>query len=172
MLLVHDQPVPFSWKNVWKPLHIWTVLIAVILDQGSKYLIIFKMEVGERIAVLPFLNIVHFKNKGAAFGMFHDASPEFRLFFFGLITIVCIGFLVWSIGISPSWDKFHRFCLSLILGGALGNVKDRVIFQEVTDFLDVYAGTYHWPAFNIADSAICVGVTLLLIRFIPWKKKN
>jgi len=172
VVLVHDKPVPFEWKNLWKPLHLWTVLICVILDQGSKYLVIYTMEIGERIPVLPFLNFVHFKNKGAAFGMFHDASPLFRLVFFGLITTACVVFLAWSIGTTPAWDKFHRFCLALILGGAIGNIKDRVIFQQVTDFVDVYVGTYHWPAFNVADSAISVGVVLLLFHFIPKRKKS
>lgn len=151
-------------------MHIWTVALTFGLDQLTKYLIIFNLELGERIAVMPFFNIVHFKNKGAAFGMFHDASPAFRLVLFSAITIACLIFLVWMLGTSPVWDKFHRFCLALILGGALGNVKDRLIFQQVTDFLDVYYKEYHWPAFNIADSAISVGVTLLILRYLPWRK--
>lgn len=165
---MHDKPIPFSWKNVWTPLNIWTVVLCVLLDQGSKYLIIFTMDEGRRIPIFSFFNLVHYKNKGAAFGMFHDASPTFRLIFFGLITIICVAFLIWSIGTSPRWDRFHRFSLALILGGALGNVKDRVIFQEVTDFIEVFYKTYYWPAFNVADMAISVGVTLLIARSIPW----
>lgn len=166
---MHDHPVPFRWKNALAPLNVWTIAIVVFLDQAVKYLVIWNLEIGERIPLTPFLNLVHFKNKGAAFGMFHDASPTFRLVFFGLVTLVCIVFLLWSLGTSPAWDKFHRFNLSLILGGALGNVKDRVIFQQVTDFIDVYYQDYHWPAFNVADMAISTGVTLLVIRFLPWE---
>jgi len=167
---VHDHPVPFTWKNALSPMHLWIVIGVLISDQIVKYLVMAYLAVGERIQVFPGFNLVHFKNKGAAFGMFHDASPTFRLVFFGLVTLVCIVFLVWSLGTSPVWDRFHRLNLSLILGGALGNVKDRVFFQQVTDFLDFYVGDYHWPAFNIADMAISTGVTLLVLRLLPWEK--
>ncbi len=169
---MHDKPVPFTWKIALSPLHLWTVGIIVFFDQLTKYLVIWYVEIGDRIPLIPYLNLVHFKNKGAAFGLFHDASPAFRLIFFGMVTLACLAFLVWSLGTSPAWDRYHRFCLSLILGGALGNVKDRLIFQQVTDFVDVYYGEYHWPAFNVADSAISVGVVLLLARALPFFRSS
>jgi signal peptidase II len=169
---MHDQPVKFSWSNILKPMILWVSIGTFVLDQITKYWIIFTLEVGRVVEVTPFFNIVHYKNRGAAFGLFHDASPTFRLVFFGLVTLACVAFLLWAIGTSPLWDRFHRFCLALILGGAFGNIKDRVIFQEVTDFLDFYWGTSHWPAFNVADMGISIGVTLLILQSIPWKKRK
>lgn len=165
---MHDKPVPFSWKTALLPLHLWIVGSVVFLDQLTKYLVIWYVDLGDRIPIIPFLNLVHFKNKGAAFGLFHDASPAFRLVFFGLVTLACLAFLIWSLGTSPLWDRYHRICLALILGGALGNVKDRLIYQQVTDFVDVYYGGHHWPAFNVADSAISVGVVFLVLRALPF----
>ena len=143
-----------------------TVVSVFALDQITKYLIIFKMEVGDRIEILPIFNIVHYKNKGAAFGMFHDSSPTFRLVFFGLVTIACVFYLVWSLATTPEADKFYRFIIALILGGALGNVKDRMIFQQVTDFLDFHWGIEHFPAFNVADMAITSGVSLMILQYL------
>lgn len=157
--------LPFSFKRALLPMHWITVLTCLIGDQVIKYLIIFKVPRGASIEVLPFFEIVHIKNRGAAFGMFHDASPTFRLVFFGIVTIVALVWLVRELGMTAPESKGLRFALALILGGALGNVKDRVIFGEVTDFLHVFYKEFSWPAFNIADSCISVGVTIMLFLF-------
>jgi signal peptidase II len=148
-------------------MHIVTVLVSVILDQVTKYLVIFNMRLGERIPILPFFDLVHIKNRGAAFGIFHDSSPMFRLIFFGIVTIVCVYLLVYWLGTTPREDKWQRFALALILGGALGNLKDRVFFGQVTDFARIYYEAWSWPAFNIADSAISIGVTIVVLKLLP-----
>lgn len=156
---------PFSWKNALRPMHLIVIATAFIVDQVTKYMIIWWVPLGTDIAITPFLNITHTKNKGAAFGIFHDASPTFRLVFFGLVTIVALWYFIYFLGKMAEREKWTRFALALLLGGALGNVKDRLIFQQVTDFIDVHYAGYHWPSFNIADSAISVGAVLL---FVIW----
>ena len=138
------------------------------LDQASKFAVVTSIQIGEKIEVLPFLDLIHTKNRGAAFGMFHQSGALFRLFFFGAVTVICLYMLIYWLGTTPLAEKAHRFCLSLILGGAFGNLFDRVAFGEVTDFVDVYWKQYHFYTFNIADSGISVGVTLLILLMLPW----
>lgn len=161
--------VQFNWRLALLPMHLVVVISSVILDQITKYLVIFNMQLGERIPLLPVLDLVHIKNRGAAFGIFHDASPWFRLIFFGVVTIVCVYLLVYWLGTTPKEDRWQRFALALILGGALGNLKDRVFFGQVTDFVRVYYQDWSWPAFNVADSAISVGVVIIILRLLPIK---
>lgn len=125
---------------------------------------------GTQIEILPFINLVHTKNRGAAFGMFHNTGASFRLLFFGAVTIVCLYTLIHWLGTIDERKRFQRFCFSLILGGAFGNLLDRICFGEVTDFVDAYYNGYHFYVFNIADSAITVGVTLLIAQSIPWTR--
>ncbi len=170
MVLMSQVQVPFD-KSLVLSKQVWLPALGIfVLDQLTKYWVIWKLEVGQLVPVFPFFNLVHYKNRGAAFGMFHNASPEFRMVFFGLVTLVFLGLIVYWLGTAPLREKAYRWGLVLILGGALGNVKDRVIFQEVTDFLDFYIGAYHWPAFNVADSAITVGVCWIMLLQLPWHK--
>lgn len=162
----------FSWKLALNPLHLWIVGIIFVLDQLTKYWIIWTMRIGEGFFVLPFFEITHIKNKGAAFGIFHNSSPMFRIIFFGIVTIVCLYLLIYWLGTTPLSDRWQRIGLSLILGGAIGNLKDRIIFGEVTDFLYIHYGEFYWPAFNIADAAISSGVAIILLRVIPWRRSH
>lgn len=165
--------IKFSWKAALRPLHIWIVVLVFLFDQVTKWMIIFNLRVGESISVLPFFEITHIKNKGAAFGVFHNTSPAFRIVFFGIVTLVCLYLLIYWLGTTLKEDLWQRISLSLILGGALGNLKDRSLFGQVTDFLYFHYEGWSWPAFNIADSAISVGVALILLRLLPiWKKKR
>lgn len=171
------QAEQFRWEWVLKPFPIAVVLGSFLLDQATKYAVIFTMPRGSSIPIMPGFELVHITNRGAAFGIFHDASPVFRILFFGTVTVVCIWLLISWLGTTPPTQKLQRWGLLLILGGALGNVKDRVIFGEVTDFIHVYYKSYSWPAFNIADSAICVGVGLILLvlirqKFLERKKRS
>lgn len=159
--------MPFTWKAVLKPLVWITALLVFVLDQATKYSILTYIPYGGKIEVCPFLNIIHTTNTGAAFGIFHQTSGWFRLIFFGVVTIVCLYLLIYWLGTTPVKDRLQRFSLALILGGALGNVVDRVLYGHVTDFIDVYYGNYHWPAFNIADSGITVGVVLIFVKLLP-----
>jgi signal peptidase II len=128
------------------------------LDLITKIVIRSKMAWGEEIAVLPFFSIVHVTNTGIAFGMFQNKN-----FLFALIGIaVSIGMVLYALRLRKE-DPVSALLLAGILGGALGNLYDRLVYGRVTDFLDFYIGRQHWPAFNVADSAICVGAGLLLV---------
>jgi len=115
----------------------------------------------ETVAVIPYFNLTMAHNTGAAFSFLAGAGGWQRWFFIGLATAISIGLFIWLNKLAKT--KLEATSISLILGGAIGNVIDRIYFGYVIDFLDVYYGTYHWPAFNIADSAIVVGAALLII---------
>jgi signal peptidase II len=133
-------------------------LVVFILDQVTKYLITSHLRLFQVIPVLPFLNIVYVDNTGSAFGMFKGLGNPF---FIGIA-----GAAIIAVAIMMIKDRENRLGLSLILGGAAGNLTDRVIHRYVIDFLDFYAGKHHWPAFNVADSALTVGIALLLIKTV------
>lgn len=133
------------------------------LDQFTKYLI--KSHVGpyEIIRVLPFFNIVYVENIGSAFGMFKSLGNAF----FVAIAVLAIVFVTVII----LKGKHDRLALSLILGGAVGNLTDRLIHGYVIDFLDIHVSRFHWPAFNVADSALTIGIALFFIEtFFPAKR--
>jgi len=134
--------------------------VVIVLDQLSKWLIQHSLVFGERLPLLPFFNLILVYNPGAAFSFLSSASGWQRELFIGIglaasALIVCL--LRRHAG-----EPWFCFALALILGGALGNVIDRVAFGAVVDFLDVHAAGYHWPAFNLADSAITCGAALLI----------
>lgn len=138
------------------------VFSVVILDQLTKYLINKFVGIYETIYVFPFLHIVNIKNTGAAFGMFKWIGSGF----FIVISIIAITFVI----ISLKKNSYNIFGLSLILGGAIGNMIDRLIYGSVTDFIDFSIGNYHWPAFNVADSSLTIGIGIILITSIIKKK--
>ncbi len=131
-------------------------LIIYCLDQASKAVVRKTFSHYEVIKVTPFLNLVYVENTGAAFGMFKSLGNAF----FIIISVLAIGVmaaLVWK-------DPTNRLACSLLMSGALGNMTDRIIYGSVIDFLDFHIAGYHWYAFNVADSAITVGMVLLLIN--------
>jgi signal peptidase II len=142
----------------------WLNLSAVIilLDQLSKWIVSAQLDLYDSIAVMPSFNLVLAHNYGAAFSFLAGAGGWQRWFFTGLAIIVAVVLTVWMSRLK-SEAKWEAISLALILGGAVGNVIDRVLHGYVIDFIDVYYGSYHWPAFNIADSAICVGAVMLII---------
>ena len=148
-------------------------LIIVSLDQITKLLIINTMQLHESIPVIAgFFNLTYIRNPGAAFGLFATTNSAFRLIFFVGTSIFALGLLgTIFYRIHPD-DVWGQLTVSSIVGGAIGNLLDRLQHGEVVDFLDVYIGRYHWPAFNVADGAISVGVVSLLIIFALDKKKN
>jgi signal peptidase II len=119
--------------------------------------------------VVPYFNFTLAYNYGAAFSFLADAGGWQRWFFTGLAAIFSVVMFVWITRLKSS-AKLEAISLSLSLGGAIGNLVDRLIFGYVIDFLDVYYQSYHWPAFNIADSAICIGAVLLILD--SFKKKD
>lgn len=141
----------------------WLVvaLIVIVLDQLTKTLILGHFQYGDARHVTGFFNIVRVHNTGAAFSFLAGASGWQRWFFVGL-GLVAAGFIVWMLR-SQGHQRLFAWALSLILGGAIGNVIDRLLHGYVVDFLDVHWAGWHFPAFNIADSAITVGAALLIL---------
>ncbi|MGD0274941.1 MAG: signal peptidase II [Syntrophales bacterium] len=149
-----------------------TALI-LLLDQISKLLVTSRMALHESIAVLPgFLSITYVRNPGAAFGFLADASPFFRYIFFVAVTVAAIVLILQYVRKTSADEPGLIFSLSLIFGGAVGNLADRVRYGEVVDFLDAYIGSHHWPAFNAADSAITIGAVILMMELIRRGKER
>ena len=136
-------------------------LLILILDQLTKAWMLVVFQPYEVLAVLPVFNLTLVFNEGAAFSFLHDAGGWQRWFFIGLTSVISVGLLVWLLRLKAS-ERLTGFSLALILGGALGNLVDRLRMGKVTDFLDFHWQQWHWPAFNLADSAITGGVGLML----------
>jgi signal peptidase II len=133
----------------------------LVLDQATKQVALLAFKTGERMPVIPgFFDLTLLFNRGAAFSFLADASGWQRWFFIGIGAIAAI-VIIWLLSRHGS-QRLFAWALSLILGGALGNVLDRVIRGEVVDFILLYYERWHWPAFNIADSAITIGAALLI----------
>jgi len=141
----------------------WLAIAALVLviDQLSKITIVRLFSYGESLAVTSFFNLVLVYNKGAAFSFLSTESGWQRYFFtaLGIAAALFITFLLKR----HAGQRMFCTALALILGGAVGNVIDRIAYGHVIDFLDIYVRNWHWPAFNIADSAICVGAVLFVI---------
>jgi signal peptidase II len=141
--------------------------LVVLLDQITKYCITSRMELHESIPVVAgFFHITYVKNPGAAFGFLAGASPLFRSVFFLAMTAAAIALIIHYLRGSEEKEPALVFSLSLILGGAVGNLIDRLWLGEVIDFLDVSVSSYHWPAFNVADSAISIGAAVIFVAVI------
>jgi len=149
-------------------------LFVLILDQLSKYIVVSKLETFDVISVIPgFFNIILTYNKGVAFGMFTNFDPSLRPWVIGLTVCLALAVVFHLLRQKEFQGIFARSALLLVLGGAIGNIIDRVRLGAVVDFLDFYLGSYHWPAFNVADSAICVGVGfIILLQFRPSREKT
>lgn len=142
--------------------YLWLSLAIIIADQISKTVMVNWLDLYERVAVLPFFNLTLAHNTGAAFSFLAGAGGWQRWFFVSLALVISLVLVIWLKRLGNT-ARLEAISLALIIGGAIGNVIDRLVYGYVIDFLDVYVGTYHWPAFNIADSAICVGAVLLII---------
>jgi len=134
------------------------VLAIIALDQATKYLIVNSLSAYDSIEVFPFLHIVNVRNTGAAFGSFKGLGSSFFIIV-SVAAIGCVGYLLMKL-------TYNTFGLSLILGGAVGNLIDRVLYGQVVDFIDFSIGSYHWPAFNVADSALTVGIIIILMTSV------
>lgn len=145
-----------------RTLLLWPALAVLVLDQTTKYLIATRFPLYEsKTLISGFLNLVHIRNKGMAFGIMNRPGVDWGfILLLGATFGVVILLLVWFYRLK-SEERGIAFPLSLILGGAAGNLIDRIRLGEVIDFLDFYIGPYHWPAFNVADSSITVGTLWL-----------
>jgi signal peptidase II len=148
---------------------LWLSLLALVLDQGSKLAISSSMQLYQSIPVIPYFNLTYVHNTGAAFSFLSEAGGWQRWFFAALALVISAVIAVWLTRLKPH-ETLLAVALSLVLGGAIGNLIDRLAYGYVIDFLDVYYQTWHWPAFNIADSAITLGVILKLVESFGWWK--
>ena len=134
------------------------VAVVVALDQITKNLIMTNLSPYDAREIFPFLHIVHVRNTGAAFGMFKTLGSTF----FIILSCFAILFITYLI----AKRTYNSVGLSLILGGALGNLIDRIAYGKVVDFIDFSVGSFHWPAFNVADSALTVGIAVILVAYL------
>lgn len=135
------------------------------VDQLTKYLVTKSLDLGSGIVLVPgFINIVHARNTGAAFGFLSETGGGFRSTFLLLVSLGAILAILGIVFSSKNMDYCMVIGFSLFFGGALGNLVDRIRLGEVVDFVDLYLGNYHWPAFNVADSALCIGVGFFLLH--------
>ncbi len=154
----------------------WLLLsvFAFVLDQWTKQLTTAHFEYREVLPIFALgdggFNLTLAHNYGASFSFLADQSGWQRWLFAGIASVVGVGLVVWLLRL-PKSSVLLSLALALLIGGAFGNLYDRLVHGFVIDFLDVFYGAYHWPAFNIADSAICAGAALLLLEsFLPSKK--
>jgi len=140
-------------------------LAVVVLDQVSKQMIVASFMLYESLEILPVFNLILVYNEGAAFSFLSDQPGWQRWFLAGVATVVTLVMIVWLRGLKQH-ERLTAMALGLIIGGAVGNLIDRVLFGHVIDFLDFHFGQYHWPAFNVADSAISIGVAIMLYEIL------
>lgn len=151
--------------------HLLIALAVVVLDRITKWVVVKTIVLEDAISIIPgFFRLTHLENTGAAFSLFAESTSPFKtalLITFSVAALAVVAYLLWK-----NRDEFNitTLSLSLILGGAIGNLWDRLADGMVTDFLDFYLGNHHWPPFNIADSAIVVGALLLLTRMMRAEK--
>ncbi|HYY69762.1 MAG TPA: signal peptidase II [Terriglobales bacterium] len=162
--------------HAMRKFHFFIAALVVLLDRTSKWLVGQKINLHESLTVIPgFFRVTHVENRGAAFGLFSDSPSEWKvavLILFSLIALVVVSALLWKNSHAMSVTGLG---LALILGGALGNLWDRLLDGHVVDFLDFSVAGHHWPAFNVADSAIVLGALLLMSEILfskPAEEKN
>jgi len=144
----------------------------VVLDQLSKAAVSLTLKMYEVRPLIPgVLNLTRVHNTGAAFGLLAGQPSILRTILFLGVSLLAMGMVLWMVFRLPPDQQLEHVALSMIFGGALGNVIDRVRLGEVIDFIDVYYGSYHWPAFNVADSGITIGVMLVVCRLFFAKER-
>ena len=155
-------------------IHAWALalfVIVLVLDQWTKYLIRTHMSLHLSMPIIPgFFDLVYVLNKGGAFGILSSHSPFLRILVFisfSIVAIFALLILYWK----SDQDRIMRFGIVLLLSGAVGNLVDRLRWGMVVDFLDFYIGKYHWPAFNVADMVICIGLGLVFLDLFLKEKE-
>jgi signal peptidase II len=151
---------------------LWLSAFVLVIDQLTKRVVDTSMQLHETIELIPFFQLTYMRNEGAAFSFLSGAGGWQRWFFIGLAVIASVFICFWLKRLANT-QRWEAIAWALVLGGALGNLIDRILYGYVIDFLDVYYGDWHWPAFNVADSAITLGVILLLMdSFWPTQSKR
>jgi len=175
-----EQPIPVNVLadprdrtavQLGKLRYLFLSLGIIVLDQWTKWLVEVHLPHHAAHPVIPgFLNLTHVRNTGVAFGLFASegvGNGSWLLTILGLAALTAVGVYFWY---APARDRLLLVALALVVGGAIGNLIDRVSSGAVTDFIDVYVGTYHWPSFNVADSAISIGIVLMAIDSFRVRK--
>ncbi|MFW2371877.1 MAG: signal peptidase II [Gammaproteobacteria bacterium] len=150
---------------------LWITLLVIILDQISKIAADQFLQYQQPLALMPLFNFTLVYNQGAAFSFLSDAGGWQRWFFIVLSLVISVVLVFWLLKLKPQ-QQLQTTSIALILGGAIGNLIDRSIYGHVIDFIDVYYDIHHWPAFNIADSAIFLGALLLIIDSFKNHEQN
>jgi signal peptidase II len=141
---------------------LWLSALVIVVDQITKRVVDSAMQLHQTIELIPYFQLTYMRNQGAAFSFLSGAGGWQRWFFIGLAIVASVFIFIWLRKLDTSRRR-EAVAWALVLGGALGNLIDRILYGYVIDFLDVYVGDWHWPAFNVADSAITLGVVLLLL---------
>ena len=152
---------------------LFIAVIVLLLDRVTKWAVASNIAFRESVTVIPgCFKLTHVQNAGAAFGLFAESGAQWKvgaLVSFSILALIVVSALLWKNGHALSTTSIG---LSLILGGAMGNLWDRMVSGHVVDFLDFYMGNYHWPAFNVADSAIVIGAILLVSEIVFAKSPS
>jgi signal peptidase II len=159
-----------SPKGASIPRLLIVAVLVVVVDQVTKLMIYHGIPLWEEVVVVPgFFNIVHYHNPGGAFGVFSGTDNGFRHVFFLVVSILALGLVFYFYRSTPRTHRFLSTGFALIFGGAIGNLIDRFWLGQVVDFLDVYVNGWHWPAFNVADSAITAGIGIFVFHLLFGK---
>jgi signal peptidase II len=164
------RPFKLPWRPGLAAVAVSGLLVAA--DQATKALVLTSMTLHESIPIVPSVNLTYTRNPGAAFSLLADADPMFRKWFFFVISAVALTLVTMFLRRVEQGDWWTLSALSLILGGAVGNLLDRIRHGEVIDFIDLYIGRYHWPVFNLADSGITVGMLMLLGQVLLQRRPD
>lgn len=151
---------------------VWLAVLVIVLDQLTKYAVMWTFQEYQVEPILPFFNLTLVYNKGAAWSFLANAGGWQRWFFIGVSVVASVALVLWLRSLRRT-ERWISIALALILGGALGNLYDRIVWGKVVDFLDFYWGAAHFPAFNVADSAITVGAIMMILdMFWPQSEAN
>ena len=150
---------------------LWLSVLVLVTDQYTKALVLENIELYQAIQILPFFNLTHVYNYGAAFSFLDDAGGWQR-WFFTIIAFAVSALVLWWLKQTSKEQMILPVAFSLIIGGAIGNALDRLVHGYVIDFLVLYYQDWYWPAFNVADSAICLGAVLLIVDMFKNKEEK
>lgn len=172
MSMVKAKNVPMRklfTETGWR--FLWLSVLVLVTDQYTKAVVLENIELYQSIQILPFFNLTHVYNFGAAFSFLHDAGGWQR-WFFSAIAFLVSGLVLWWSKQTSKEQIILPVAFSLITGGAIGNAYDRLVHGYVIDFLVLYYQNWYWPAFNVADSAICIGAVLLIVDMFKNKEEK
>ena len=148
-------------------------LAVVVVDQWTKYLVETHIAVADPVTVIPgFLDLIYVRNSGIAFGLFAVGSNPVGIVALSLLGLVALILVLGYFWKTPESNRWVLFSLALILGGAVGNLADRILSGSVTDFIEVYVGNFHWPTFNAADSAITIGIVIMAVDSLLLQRRE